>query len=153
MSFDTGRGTRGTRQPKGVFMRLANSLMSRRVRRSGGGGSTLVLTTVGRRSGVERVNPLRWFPGPDDSWIVVASAGGAVDNPGWYYNLGAHPDQARIDIGGSTIAVTAEQLHGAPREEAWQRIVAAAPGFGQYQKKTDRELPVIRLTRRADVVE
>ena len=130
---------------------LLASAATRRIAEGADPESVLVLTTVGRRSGAERANPVRWFPGPDaDSWVIVASAGGAVDNPGWYYNLGAHPDQARIDVDGSTIPVTAEQLHGEVREQTWQQIVAVASGFGDYQKKTDRELPIIRLTRRAD---
>ncbi|GAA1830046.1 hypothetical protein GCM10009682_56050 [Luedemannella flava] len=153
MTFDARRGTRGNRQPNGRLMRWVNSLMTRRVRRSGGrmmmGLNTLVLTTVGRRSGVERANPLSWFPGPDGSWLVVASANGAVDNPAWYYNLAAHPDRARIDVDGDTIEVTAEHLHGADREQAWQEITTTAPRFAQYQRKTDRQLPVIRLTRRS----
>lgn len=153
MSFDTRRGTRGARQPNGPIMRWVNGLMTRRLRRSGGGRTmginTLILTTVGRRSGVERTNPVGWFPGPDGSWLIVASANGAVNNPAWYYNLAAHPDKVRIEVGGDTVAVIAEQLHGAEREAAWQQITAAAPRFGQYQHKTDRELPIIRLARKA----
>ncbi|GGM67394.1 nitroreductase/quinone reductase family protein [Dactylosporangium sucinum] len=155
MTFDTRRGTRGSRQPNGRFLRWVNGLMTRRMRRSGGGRmmgfNALVLTTVGRRSGAERTNPVGWFPGPDGSWLIVASANGAVDNPAWYYNLAAHPDNVRIEVDGDTIAVTAEQLHGAQREQAWQQITAAAPRFGQYQRKTDRELPIIRLTRQVTI--
>jgi deazaflavin-dependent oxidoreductase (nitroreductase family) len=109
------------------------------------GFNALVLTTIGRRSGIERSNPVGWFPGPDGSRLIVASANGAVDNPGWYYNLAAHPDNVRIEVDGRTIKVTAEQLHGADREQAWQQITTAAPRFAQYQEKTDRELPIIRL--------
>ncbi|MEV4513826.1 nitroreductase/quinone reductase family protein [Dactylosporangium sp. NPDC049525] len=132
-------------------MRWANTLMARRIRRRGGtmmGFNTLVLLTVGRRSGVERATPVGWFPGPDGTRFIVASANGAADNPAWYYNLAAHPDRVRIEVDGRTVAVTAEQLRGTPREQAWQQIVGAAPRFGQYQEKTDRELPVIRLTER-----
>ncbi len=87
-------------------------------------------------------------PGPDGSWLIVAAAGGGARNPAWYYNLAAHPDKAKIEIGGHTIAVTAEQLHGTERSQAWQQITAATPRFAQYQGKTDRELPVIRLVPR-----
>jgi deazaflavin-dependent oxidoreductase (nitroreductase family) len=149
MSFDTRRGTRGNRQPNGRLMRWVNTLMTRRMRRRRGGKmmgfNALVLTTIGRRSGIERSNPVGWFPGPDGSRLIVASANGAVDNPGWYYNLAAHPDNVRIEVDGRTIKVTAEQLHGADREQAWQQITTAAPRFAQYQEKTDRELPIIRL--------
>jgi deazaflavin-dependent oxidoreductase (nitroreductase family) len=107
----------------------------------------LVLTTVGRKSGAVRESPVRWFPGGDGSWLIVASANGAVGNPAWYYNLAAQPD-VTVVVGGRTVEVTASQLSGAERDEAWARITGAAPRFADYQRKTDRELPVIRLTPR-----
>jgi deazaflavin-dependent oxidoreductase (nitroreductase family) len=153
MSFDHRKGTRGSRQPRGRFMRWGNTIMARRLRRSADGKmmgfNALVLHTVGQRTGQERTNPVGWWPGPDGSWLICASANAAVNNPAWYYNLSAHPDQVSIEVNGETISVTAEQLHGAEREQAWTQITTAAPRFGQYQAKTDRELPVIRLTRRA----
>ncbi len=149
MSFQSRNGTRGARQPSGPLLRWGNKLMANRIRRKGAkGGKTLVLTTIGAKSGAERANPVAWFPGDGGSWLIVASAGGAPKNPAWYYNLAAHPDQVRIEVGGRTVDVTAEQLQGAERDKAWQQITAAAPGFGRYQEKTDRELPVIVLTAR-----
>ena len=149
MSFDTPDGTRGGRQPDGPLLRLVNKLAVRRVSRKGkmfgARFDALVLVTVGRRSGEERKSPLGWFPGKDDSWVIVAAAAGAPKNPAWYRNLAAHPDRVRIEIPGRAVPVTPEQLHGAEREEAWQKITAAAPQFAKYQEKTDRELPVIRL--------
>ena len=153
MSFDTRAGTRGGRQPSGFALRTVNKLVARRLRRKGGGRfqgfNALVLTTVGHKSGVERTNPVGWFPGPDGSWLIVASAGGAVGNPAWYYNIAAHPDQVQIEVEGRKVAVVAEQLHGPERAEAWQQITTAAPRFAGYQQKTDRELPVIRLVPRS----
>jgi deazaflavin-dependent oxidoreductase (nitroreductase family) len=151
MSFDTRAGTRGARQPAGFAARWGNKLMAGRVRKGGAkflGFKALVLTTVGRKSGVERATPVGWFPGPDGSWLIVASAAGAPANPAWYYNIAAHPDQVQIEVDGRKIAVTADQLHGPEREEAWQQITTTAPRFAQYQVKTDRELPIIRLTPR-----
>jgi deazaflavin-dependent oxidoreductase (nitroreductase family) len=58
-------------------------------------------------------------------------------------------DKVQIEMAGSKIVVTAEQLHGAERDEAWQQITAAVPRFAKYQQKTDRELPVIRLVPRS----
>lgn len=148
MSFDTRPGTHGARQPGGRLMLWFNKMAARRIQRKGGrmmGFNALVLTTVGRKSGLERTSPVGWFPGQDGSWLIVASAGGALGNPAWYYNLAAHPDQVRIEVEGRKVAVTAEQLHGAERTQAWEQIIAAAPRFGQYQQKTDRELPIIRL--------
>jgi deazaflavin-dependent oxidoreductase (nitroreductase family) len=151
MSFDGRNGTRGAWQPRGLLVKLGNRLMMRRVRTGGrfmGGMDGLVLTTVGRKSGVERQSPLSWFPGADGSRLIVASAGGAPANPAWYHNLAAHPDQVRIEVGGQTVDVTADQLQGGERAEAWRQIVAAAPRFAEYESKTDREIPVIRLTPR-----
>lgn len=153
MSFDTRDGTRGARQPRGRVARWMNKMMAGRVRRTGRGPgiSALVLTTVGRKSGIERQVPVGWFPGGDDgSYLIVASAGGAARNPDWYRNLAAHPDQARIEIGdGREIPVTARELHGEEWDAAWAKIVAAAPRFAGYVKKTDRHIPVIRLVPRA----
>jgi deazaflavin-dependent oxidoreductase (nitroreductase family) len=137
-------------------LKWANRLMMRRVRTGGrflGGMNGLVLTTVGRKSGVERQTPLSWFPGPDGARLIVASAGGAPGHPAWYLNLAAHPDRVRIEVEDETIDVAAEQLHGAEREEAWRQITAAAPRFGEYQGKTDREIPVVRLTPRGQAPE
>jgi deazaflavin-dependent oxidoreductase (nitroreductase family) len=124
-----------------------------RIRRKGKmpglGFDALVLTTIGRRSGLERQTPVGWFPGPDGSWLIVASANGAARNPAWYYNLAAHPDQVWIELPGRKTAVTAEQLHGVERDQAWQQITAAVPRFAAYQRDTDRELPVIRLVPRS----
>lgn len=148
MSFTTRNGTRGARQPGGRVMLWLNRQMIKRVRRSGraAGFNALVLTTVGRKTGFERSTPVGWFPGPDGSWLIVASAAGAAKNPAWYFNLAAHPDRVRIETAGRTTAVTAEELHGPERDEAWGQITAAAPRFAQYQVKTDRQIPVIRLT-------
>jgi deazaflavin-dependent oxidoreductase (nitroreductase family) len=151
MSFDTRAGTRGARQPAGSLARLGNKLMAGRVRKGGAkflGFNALVLITVGAKTEVERATPVGWFPGPDDSRLVVASAAGAKGNPAWYYNIAAHPDQVQIEVGGRTMPVTAEQLHGAEREAAWQQITTAASRFTGYQQKTDRELPIIRLRPR-----
>ncbi len=154
MTFQTSRGSRGRRQPSGWLSRRVNKVVTRRMRRSGSGKimglNALILTTVGRRSGVERTNPVNWFPGPGGSWHIVASANAAIDNPDWYYNIAANPDKVRIEVDGRIIDVAARQLHGDERDQAWQQITAAVPRFAQYQRKTDRELPIIRLSRRAD---
>jgi deazaflavin-dependent oxidoreductase (nitroreductase family) len=133
-----------------MLMRWVNNAAAGRIRRSGKmmGFNALILTTVGAKSGAERTNPVGWFPGTDDSWLIVASASGAARNPAWYHNIAAHPDEVRIEVLGQAIPVSAEQLHGAERDQAWQQITSSAPRFAQYQVKTDRQLPVIRLVRR-----
>ena len=130
-----------------------NKWIINRIRRTGKapglGFDALVLTTTGRKSGVERQTPVGWFPGQDDSRLIVASAAGAARNPAWYYNLAAHPDQVWIEMPGRKLAVTAEQLHGAERDAAWRQITAAVPRFADNQQSTDRELPIIRLVPRS----
>jgi deazaflavin-dependent oxidoreductase (nitroreductase family) len=108
----------------------------------------LFLTTVGRKSGQERVTPVAWFPQGDGTWLIVASAAGSAQNPAWYRNIAAHPDRLQIELRDQTILVTAEQLSGPAREQAWQQIVAAQPRYAKYQQNTDHELPVIRLVPR-----
>ena len=151
MSFDTTAGTRGARQPGGFVFLWGNKLMASRIRKSGKfqDFNALVLTTVGRKTGRERSTPVGWFPGPDGRWLIVASANGAKGNPAWYYNIAAHPGQVQVEVEGRKVAVVAEQLHGAERAAAWQQITAASPRFAQYQQKTDRELPIIRLVPRS----
>ena len=110
------------------------------------GMDVLMLTTTGARSGEKRETSVAWFPDGEDAWLVVASAAGSDRNPAWYHNLLAHPDEVSIELPGRKLDVTATELQGAEREERWQRIVAAQSRFGGYQEKTDRQLPVIRLT-------
>ena len=153
MSFDTPAGTRGGRMrgPGGPVGRWVQRRMMSQHRKNWKfmGMDLLFLTTVGRKSGAERVSAVAWFPGEDGSWLIVASAAGAARNPAWYLNLAAHPDRVRIEKGDGSTTVVAEQLAGEAREQAWARIVAAQPRYAKYQEKTDRELPVIRLTRQA----
>jgi deazaflavin-dependent oxidoreductase (nitroreductase family) len=151
--FDTPAGTRGSRPPTGPVQRWADKEMARRLVRRFWSTflhfDVLLLTTIGRKSGAERTIPVCWFPGKDGSWLIVASAGGTAGNPAWYYNIAAHPDRVQIEVDGRKLAVTAEQLHGADRAEAWQQITAAAHRYAAFQRKTDRELPVIRLRPRS----
>jgi deazaflavin-dependent oxidoreductase (nitroreductase family) len=151
MSFTASDGTRGGRQPGGFFMSWFNRRMARRIRGKGGramGLDPLLLITIGRTTGQVRETPVARFPGPAGSWFVVASANGAARNPSWYHNLAAHPDDVHIVIDGTQTAVRAEQLHGEERDQAWQQICAAQPRFGRYATKTDRDIPIIKLTPR-----
>ncbi len=151
MSFNTSSGSRGVSQPNVFksFLKLFNKYSAGRIRKTGKFGElpSLVLTTVGSKSGLERKTPLAYFPN-DGGWLIVASFAGAAKNPSWYYNLAAHPEQVSIEFAGRRESVVAEQLHGSEREDAWRRITAASQRFADYQSKTDRELPIIRLTAR-----
>jgi deazaflavin-dependent oxidoreductase (nitroreductase family) len=123
--------------------------MIRHHRRSGDefrGRAVLYLTTVGARTGKQRLSAVGYEPDGAGAWLVVASFGGAAHNPGWYHNIAAHPDQVWIEVDGRRHHVRAEQLEGSRRAEAWARIVASRPSMGGYQEKTDRILPVLRLT-------
>lgn len=140
----------------GALMRLAKPFMDMQVsryRRTAGptppkmmGFPTILLTTVGARSGVERTHVLGGFADGDDAWLVVASNGGAPTHPAWFINLAKNHDRIWIEIGNRKLRVVAESLKGSEREAALGRVAAVAPRYGGYQKKTDREIPVIRLT-------
>jgi len=114
------------------------------------GRPLLRLGTVGARTGKKRTSVLGWFPDEarSESWIVVASNGGAPRHPGWAYNLAKSPASGTVELGkGEPVPVLSEMLTGAERDHAWSRIVETAPGYGRYEEKTDREIPVFRLTR------
>jgi deazaflavin-dependent oxidoreductase (nitroreductase family) len=155
MAFDkTPNGSYGQQMPPFAkpLSKVINPVMTWRARRSTGptmGLDLLVLTTTGAKTGQRRETVLGYFPDGEakgDSWLIVASAGGSAANPAWYHNLAAHPGKAEIEVGGRKVAVTATQLSGDEREAAWQRIIAASPRYTGYATKTDRQIPVIRLT-------
>lgn len=151
-TFDARPGTRGGRMPSGRIAGWINGLVARRARKGarmpGFDFDILLLTTIGRTSGLERTTPLGWVADGNGGWLIAASANGAAGLPAWYHNLAAAPDKARIEVNGGTIPVSAEQLHGSERAAAWQTLATAIPRFAKYPEKTDREIPVIRLTRR-----
>lgn len=151
MAFQkTPAGTRGASMPgaSSPVAKWINNQMIRRGRRKGRamGMNVLVLTTTGAKTGQRRETLLGYVPDGDSAWLVTASFGGSAKNPAWYHNLAAHPDQAQVEVGGRKVKVTAAQLSGAEREAAWQRFVAANGRYAGYVTKTDREIPVIRLT-------
>jgi deazaflavin-dependent oxidoreductase (nitroreductase family) len=134
-------------------MRLGMSFMARRYRQRRGdmwlnGQPLTLLTTIGAKSGERRETLVNRFPDGESqtSWVVTATAGGSATHPAWFLNLAKHPDQVWVEIGERQIKVKPESLSGADREAAWQRIVSLAPSFGSYPDKTDRQIPVVRLT-------
>jgi deazaflavin-dependent oxidoreductase (nitroreductase family) len=132
-----------------VVNRLLMPVMLRIHRRGGDrfqGMDLLYITTVGARSGRQHTNPVARFDDGQGAWYVVASANGAAQHPAWYHNVVAHPDQVSVEFGGTKRQVKVEQLSGDQRSEAWQQVVARAPRFATYPNKTDREIPVLRLT-------
>ncbi|MDQ2902582.1 MAG: nitroreductase family deazaflavin-dependent oxidoreductase [Chloroflexota bacterium] len=107
----------------------------------------ILLTTTGAKSGHTRVYPLMAVPDGGEHYIAVASKGGAPQNPMWYYNLLAHPE-VTVETGSETFAATARLLTGPERERAFATAVAVFSPYGEYQKKTTREIPVFLLERR-----
>lgn len=120
-----------------------------RLRRGGrDAGSLLLLTTRGRRSGKPRTIPLRYLR-DERGYLVVGSNLGGNAMPAWYRNLQAQPT-ATIQVGPRRAATTAETLAGGERQRAWERVVAASPGYAAMQTKTRREFPIVRLVPRDD---
>lgn len=109
------------------------------------GDALLLLHHTGARTGTARVNPLAYFD-DGDRLVVVASRGGAPQNPDWFYNLRANPDTA-IEIGAETVDVRAAEITGDDYEQTWARVTAAMPGFADYQTKTSRRIPLVALHR------
>lgn len=109
-------------------------------------GKPLVLVHhTGAKSGIERIAPL--VPLLEDGRIFIfASKGGADKNPDWYGNLVAHPD-ITVELGTETFAATARALEGDERDEIYAKQVAVEPQFGEYQRKTERIIPVVELVR------
>jgi deazaflavin-dependent oxidoreductase (nitroreductase family) len=152
MTFQkTPGGTSGARgMPSNALTRTMMRVMTSWHRRSGDkfqGMDLLYLTTVGAKTGQKRQSTVARFADGDDAWLVVASAGGSTHHPAWYHNIAAHPDQVWIEFGGRQLRVTPTQLDGDARAQAWQRITQAQPRYSGYEQKTDRSIPVIRLTR------
>lgn len=109
------------------------------------GATLLLLTSTGRKSGQPRINPLAYFA-LDDRIIIVGSKAGSDTNPDWVHNLRADP-HAHIEVGTDSYDVTARELPADERDAVFERIVAAAPGFGEYQAKTERVIPLFELSR------
>jgi deazaflavin-dependent oxidoreductase (nitroreductase family) len=105
----------------------------------------LLLTTTGAKSGTERIAPLIYGTHGDD-YLVVASKGGAPEHPAWYVNLSADP-HVKLRVGSELFDATARDATADERPELWSIMVKEWPAYDEYQTKTDREIPVVILTR------
>jgi len=110
-----------------------------------GGTTILLLTTRGRKSGAERVTPLIFVRDGDD-YLIVASRGGTDQPPGWYLNLQAEPD-VQVQVRGEVFKAHARDATPAEKPEMWRKMAAIWPDYDEYQKKTDRQIPVVVLER------
>jgi len=104
---------------------------------------TLLLTTTGRRSGKPIVMPLIYGEA-DGNYVVVASKGGAPQHPGWYLNLAAQP-QVEVQVLAKRFRAKARTSTGTERARLWEKMATIYPPYNDYQKKTEREIPVVVL--------
>lgn len=105
----------------------------------------LLLTSTGAKSGEPRVNPVAYFD-IDGAIYVVGSAAGRDRHPAWVFNVRADP-QASVEIGGAAPrSVVARELPAADRDRIYAIVVERAPGFADYEKRTDRVIPIFELT-------
>jgi deazaflavin-dependent oxidoreductase (nitroreductase family) len=109
------------------------------------GSSTLLLTTIGRRSGTERISPLIYGRAGDD-YLVVASNGGSPAPPSWYENLKAQPEVG-VQVLGERFRARARDAGPEERPSMWREMTSHWPDYDAYQERTDREIPVVVLER------
>jgi deazaflavin-dependent oxidoreductase (nitroreductase family) len=108
------------------------------------GATLLLLHHVGARSGKDRINPLVYHQ-DGDRYVIFASKAGAPTNPDWFHNLRANPDVS-IEVGTDTIDVVASEASGEERDRLFRDQVERSPQFGEYERNTDRVIPVVLLT-------
>lgn len=107
------------------------------------GGRILLLTSKGRRTGQERTWPLLYLD-DGDGFVVVGSNGGHDHDPAWCLNLRAD-SAASVEVEGRKVPVRARFATGTERAGWWDRFVAAYDGYADYERATDREIPVVML--------
>lgn len=107
--------------------------------------SLLLLTTIGAKSGQPRTNPLAYTT-DGDHIIVIASKGGAPTNPDWYYNVKANPE-VTVELGEEKFQAHAVIAEESERVHLFNQMAEVMPGFADYQRNTDRKIPVIILER------
>lgn len=124
--------------------RLSGGRLGRRLTRT---APTLLLTTIGRKTGRPRTVPLIYLA-DGERLIVVSSMGGSATHPAWWRNLRDRPD-AWVEVAGRRWPVRAADARGTERDQLWSRLVAIFPGFAAYQQATDRPIPVVILQKMA----
>lgn len=105
----------------------------------------LVLTTTGARSGRPHATPMS-YTRDGARYVVVAAAGGAPRHPAWYHNLVAHPE-VTVEVGGEIFRARAAVATGPERDRLFAQHAAQRPNFGEFQRQTTRQLPVVLLER------
>lgn len=105
------------------------------------GTQTLLLTTTGRKSGEPRTTPLIYAP-EGDAYVIVASKGGSDEPPAWYLNLSDTPE-VEVQVKGDRFEARARTAGAEEKPELWKKMVGEWPAYDEYQRKTDREIPVV----------
>jgi deazaflavin-dependent oxidoreductase (nitroreductase family) len=106
----------------------------------------LLLDHVGAKSGAKRTSPLVYVR-DGENLVIVASKGGYPKNPGWFYNLKANPD-TEVQVGSDHRAMHARVADEVERKRLWPKVVKAYGGYEDYQRRTDREIPLVILEPR-----
>jgi deazaflavin-dependent oxidoreductase (nitroreductase family) len=109
------------------------------------GTITLLLTTTGRKSGKQHTTPLIYQP-YGDAYLIVASKGGADEAPQWFQNIEAGSD-VEVQVLGDRFKAHARTATPEEKPEMWKTMTKTWPQYDEYQKKTDREIPVVVLER------
>lgn len=107
--------------------------------------TVLILTTIGRKSGEQRSTPLIYQPYGDDV-LVVASNGGADQPPLWYRNIEANPE-VQVQVKSDRYTARARAAGPDEKPDMWRTMAATWPAYDDYQRKTDRDIPVVVLER------
>lgn len=109
------------------------------------GGTLLLLTTTGAKSGQPRVSPLAYTT-DGDRFVIIASAAGSDTNPAWYHNVRANP-LVTLEVGTERFMAHATVAEEPERSRLFAKMVEQMPGFADYQRKTTRQIPVVVLER------
>lgn len=109
------------------------------------GVPTLLLTTIGRRTGKPRTTPLIYGK-DDDRYLIVASQGGAAHHPSWYLNLVETPT-VQVQVGAEQFEASARRATSTEKPPLWTTMADIWPAYNDYQDKTQREIPIVILER------
>src|SRR3954467_8528941 len=141
-----------TEVPDAETMKAFNNSIVDEFRSNGGkvggpfeGATLLLLTSTGAKSGQPRLAPLAYLT-IDGKMIIIGSKAGADTNPDWVHNLRANP-RPTIEVGTDAYDVTGRELPKDERDEMFEKVVATAPGYGEYQSKTSRVIPLFELQK------
>jgi deazaflavin-dependent oxidoreductase (nitroreductase family) len=105
----------------------------------------LLLTTTGAKTGKQRTTPLAYIP-IDGRILIIASRGGALTQSAWYWNLVAHPE-VTVELGAETYRALAVVIERLERDRLFAEVTSRKPNFAEYQRRTERVIPVVELRR------